>query len=362
MVTNHSNINNNEFNRPGDSYKSDDFPFVSVVIPTLNVAKTVKRAIEAILEQNYPKNKMELIVVDGGSIDGTLEIIQKYPVKLIQQKKKYPGDSGARNMGAKIANGDIIATTDGDDEVDKNWLLNLVKGYDEPDVGAVVGSSLAVSDKENWHERVISEIRICQQKSDKVENIYDRKGFLKTDIDVGPNQSFRNDVFNKIGGYDMGLSSGMDLDIIWRVEKAKLKVKFAHKAIVFKKSRTNFKDYLKQVYIRNRQGVPIYCKHPSKITLSYIYRAFFSISLISILLLSFLNIKLLLFLSILILIWPLIYYSQGLIKTKHILKYWPDIFFIFLLGYAGVLVNAISIPLGFYDYLYRYKENLLNSR
>lgn len=337
-----------------------EFPFVSVIIPTLNVVKTVKRAIEAVLEQNYPKHKMEVIVVDGGSTDGTYEVVLQYPVKLIQQEKDYPGDSGARNMGAKNAIGDIIATTDGDDEVDRNWLINLVKGYSESNVGAVVGSSHVAYDKENWQERVISEIRICGQKGVKVENIYDKKGRVKTNIGVGPNQSFRRSVFNKIGGYDMGLSSGMDLDIIWRVEKAKFKIKFVPNAIVYKKSRSTFREYLEQTYTRTIQGVSIYCKHPSKITCFYLYRAFFSISLLSILFLyRFLNIGFFLFLGMLIFMSPLVYFMYEIIKIKHIFRNWSDIFFILLLRYTGVIISSIGIPMGFCDYLFHYKEKLM---
>ena len=339
---------------------NEELPFVSVIIPTLNTVKTVKMAIEAVLEQKYPKDKMEVIVVDGGSTDGTREVLLQYPVKLIQQEKDYPGDSGARNIGALNAIGDFIATTDADDEVDQNWLIHLIS-YSEPNIGAVVGRSHIAYDKENWQERIVSELFICLRGSDKVENIYNKKARLKTNISVGPNQSFRKDVFNKIGGYDMGLSSGMDLDIIWRVEKKGYKVAFAPDAIVYKKSRSNFMDFLKQTYIRGKEGVSIYFKHPSKITFRYLFNMLYFPLITAISIFGFLfNIELFMYLVMIVLVLPTGYYLIRISKGLRYIKKTVDIIFILIIGYISFIISSIGILSGCFDYIVNYEEKLMD--
>jgi glycosyltransferase involved in cell wall biosynthesis len=88
---------------------------LSVVIPTHNRAHTLQRCLDSVLKQSAPAD--EIIVVDDGSDDDSLQVLSHYPeIKLIQQENK--GVSAARNRGIESANGDWIALLDSDDE----WL------------------------------------------------------------------------------------------------------------------------------------------------------------------------------------------------------------------------------------------------
>ena len=86
---------------------------VSVIIPTYNRAKTVRNAIDSVLQQTY-KN-IEIIVIDDGSSDNTAQVLESYrnKVQIIQQENAGP--SVARNRGIEIANGDIFCFLDSDD-------------------------------------------------------------------------------------------------------------------------------------------------------------------------------------------------------------------------------------------------------
>ena len=94
------------------------YPKFSVIIPVFNREKFIKRAIESVLNQTY-KN-FELIVVNDGSTDRTLDIVKNYPIKIINQENR--GVSAARNRGIKASVGDIIAFLDSDDEWKKDKL------------------------------------------------------------------------------------------------------------------------------------------------------------------------------------------------------------------------------------------------
>ena len=95
---------------------------ISVVIPTYNRKKYIKRAIDSVIHQSY--EPFEIIVIDDGSTDGTYELIkQSYSSSQISLKKqKNSGVSSARNKGIKLANGDWIAFLDSDDEWFENKL------------------------------------------------------------------------------------------------------------------------------------------------------------------------------------------------------------------------------------------------
>lgn len=95
---------------------------ISVVIPTYNREKTIKRCLDSVVNQTYPV--CEIIVIDDGSRDKTLDIIRtEYGnrVKVIRQKHK--GAQAARNAGIRAASGEYIAFLDSDDE----WLLNKIE-------------------------------------------------------------------------------------------------------------------------------------------------------------------------------------------------------------------------------------------
>jgi GT2 family glycosyltransferase len=104
------------------------YPFVSIVICTYNRKSLLKDCLNSIFAMEYPKSLYEVIIVDGGSTDGTEELIKEFPnIRFITEKEH--GLAYARNKGAELARGSIIAYTDDDCMVDKFWLRNLVQGF-----------------------------------------------------------------------------------------------------------------------------------------------------------------------------------------------------------------------------------------
>src|SRR5881398_410088 len=87
-------------------------PKISVVTPSLNSIHTIQETIESVLNQNYPN--LEHIVIDGGSTDGTVEILKKYP-HLIWISEKDEGHYHAMNKGVERATGEVVAILNADD-------------------------------------------------------------------------------------------------------------------------------------------------------------------------------------------------------------------------------------------------------
>jgi len=106
---------------------------ISFVICTYNNKKLVEKCINSILLQDYDKSKIEIITVDGGSTDGTLNILKRFPVKIIHNKKRFPEGKGmGKSQGIEKASGDIIILLDQDNElINHNWLKNSIVPFTE---------------------------------------------------------------------------------------------------------------------------------------------------------------------------------------------------------------------------------------
>ena len=96
----------------------------SIIVPFFNQEKTIKACIEGLLDQEYPKDRYEIICVDNNSVDGSYSIINKYPsVILIQEKAQ--GAYIARNAGILKSSGTFLVFSDADVKTPKSWLSNI---------------------------------------------------------------------------------------------------------------------------------------------------------------------------------------------------------------------------------------------
>lgn len=112
-------------------------PSVSIIIPTWNGAGRIERCLSALRNQDFGR-PFEIVVVNDGSTDGTLDILARYKeVRLITQANAGP--AAARNHGARAASGDIIVFTDDDCEPLANWLTEMVRPFADPEVVGAKG-------------------------------------------------------------------------------------------------------------------------------------------------------------------------------------------------------------------------------
>ncbi|MCW4048001.1 MAG: glycosyltransferase [Candidatus Bathyarchaeota archaeon] len=110
------------------SSKHNTSPFVSIVICTYNRKRLLKKCLDSLFALKYPKTCYEIVIVDGGSTDGTHRLLQQFPeIRLIVEKRF--GLAYARNKGAELSKGSIVAYTDDDCVVDQYWLNCLLSGF-----------------------------------------------------------------------------------------------------------------------------------------------------------------------------------------------------------------------------------------
>lgn len=115
-------------------------PFISIVVPTKNGEETMEGCMKSLVNLDYPKDRYEIIVVDGRSTDKTPEIARKYGAWVLIDEGR--GRAIALNVGIEKACGDYIAFTDADCSPEKSWLKNLLKYFTSEEVAGVGGPNI----------------------------------------------------------------------------------------------------------------------------------------------------------------------------------------------------------------------------
>ena len=130
--------------RPKPNFQSSNFPFITVLIAAFNEEEVIAQKIENILLSDYPKDKMQIIVSDDGSIDRTKEIAQSYldqGVEVISDSNRR-GKISAISDAMKIARGEIIVFSDANNIYYPDAIRALTIPFSDQKVGAVVGAKL----------------------------------------------------------------------------------------------------------------------------------------------------------------------------------------------------------------------------
>lgn len=113
---------------------------VSVVVPALNAERTIGACVRALLDQDHPPERYEVIVVDNGSRDRTVQLLSGHPVTVLEEARRGP--AAARNRGIRASRGHLIAFVDADCVPTRGWLRHLVKAFRDDEVTCVAGTSL----------------------------------------------------------------------------------------------------------------------------------------------------------------------------------------------------------------------------
>lgn len=221
---------------------SETLPSVTVVVPVRNGELTIQPLLESLQRLDYDRKKVEVIVVDGNSTDKTQEIVKKYPVKLIVEKRK--GLNIARNTGIRCGNGEIVAFTDSDCVVPSNWIKRIAENFKDPQVNCVGGSAKALDNDfiSQYADNSIVRLMPFFTKREELEKV---KPFFRHP--AGCNMAFRRKVVEEVGYFDENIQYGFDeVEFADRVCKAGYKMVLDPEVLVWHKHRSTLKEFLKQ--------------------------------------------------------------------------------------------------------------------
>lgn len=182
-------------------------PTVSVVVPALDEAEHIEACLDALLRQDYPRERYHVLVVDNASTDDTAARIARYPVTRIVEPIR--GIARARNAGVRVARSECIAFTDADCIPSPDWLSCLLEGWDNPATGCFVGEIAGTG----------SPHLVAQYVEDR--HLISQRELLAAMIPVAATGSiaFRSSVFPATGLFDETFRYGEDADFTWRLQK-----------------------------------------------------------------------------------------------------------------------------------------------
>ena len=182
-------------------------PTVSVIVPVYNGEATIRTCLEALLAQDWPRDELELIVVDNRSTDATRAMVAEYAVRLVEERE-VQSSYAARNRGVADSHGRILAFTDADCVPDRGWVRALAIAL-EPD-----GVGLAAGPIEAWRaERLVERYQAIRAlRADRAFG-HPVLPFAQT-----ANAACPRAVFDSVGGFDAACRFGGDLDFCWRVQ------------------------------------------------------------------------------------------------------------------------------------------------
>jgi glycosyltransferase involved in cell wall biosynthesis len=215
---------------------------VTVVVPVRNGEETIEPLLESLQKLDYKNDKVEVIIVDGNSTDMTQDIVKKYPVKLVVEKRK--GLNVARNTGIKKGNGEIVAFTDSDCIVPSNWITKIVENFKSPQVSCVGGSAKALNTDfvSQYADNSIVRLMPFFTKREELDQV---KPFFRHP--VGCNMAYRRIVAQEVGYFDENIQYGFDeVEFADRVCKAGYKMVLDPNVLVWHKHRSTLVEFLKQ--------------------------------------------------------------------------------------------------------------------
>ncbi len=234
--------------RAQDSKATQDMPLISVIVPAWNEEVGVVKTIESIAKNGYPRT--ELIVVDDGSTDSTLEVIKKHfaeaksrssyhNLKVIIVSQTNQGKGAALNNAVKRASGEIILTVDADSMLKKGALKNLVKYYLDDRVMAVVGNVEVANS---------STLVGFAQQLEYYFGFYNKRAHALLDAEYifgGACASFRSSVFDRLGGFDTE-NKTEDIEMSMRIRAAGYKCNYAEDVICYTEGASDFRSLISQ--------------------------------------------------------------------------------------------------------------------
>lgn len=250
---------------------------VSVIITCFNEEKNIRECLSTLIHQTYPKGKYEIIVSDGGSKDGTQDMVKEFTqiycnVNLVVETKK--GTAAGRNAGIKAAKYNYIAFIDADCEAPQNWLETLVEQYQniqltDKKVIAVGGTNIPPENSGSFLQSIGIALDSFLGSFGSVQGRQFKKPMRVSSLS-NLNVLYDKQKIIDIGYYDESLvSEAEDADINFRLLSAGNRFLFIPDSFVWHKMRPTPKTWLKNMFRYGKGRARLLKRYPQMWTVSF---------------------------------------------------------------------------------------------
>lgn len=244
-------------------------PLVAVVIPTLNAARTLETTLESLRAQTYPADLIEVLIVDGGSSDGTIQVAET--AAAADPRFRVLGEPGlntpaALNAGIAEARGSVVWYIGGHGQADPRWVeLAVANLARDPDLGAVGGQIIPIGEGLVARANIIARFSVFGVG----RGIYSVKP-VKQDIDTVQWGAYPKAVLVRAGLFDPKLQFGEDEELNFRVTQIGLRILYDPELRISYVARGTFKALFRQYRNYGRARFRVLRKHPSFLRLKHL--------------------------------------------------------------------------------------------
>jgi cellulose synthase/poly-beta-1,6-N-acetylglucosamine synthase-like glycosyltransferase len=236
---------------------------VSILIPACNEELVIGRILRRMLELTYPRDRLQIVVVDDGSTDGTGRIADQYAenhpqIEVIHRScsEGRRGKASALNAGLKKVNGEIVLCFDADYFPRRNIVEQLVREFADPKVGGVQGRVTVLNEPKNIVTRLVALERIGGYRVDQEA----RSSLGLTTQFGGTAGGFRRSLLDALGGWDETMLAE-DTDITFRVYLAGYVIRYVNEAECYEEAVESWRAYWRQRYRWSRGHMEVAFKH-----------------------------------------------------------------------------------------------------
>jgi cellulose synthase/poly-beta-1,6-N-acetylglucosamine synthase-like glycosyltransferase len=222
---------------------------VSIVVTCRNNEQTIGECLQALISQDYPKDSLEVIVIDACSTDSTVEIAKKYTSKVFSAPLNA---AAAYNYAMKIVSYTILGFVDADAKVEPDWLKKLLPHLADANVAGVSGSIETWNPENLWARSIGYEIK---NRYSRIRNFAGRIATM--------NLLLKKNVIEEVGGWDEGLPSQYDTDFGYRITSKGYKFAYEPNAKCYHYNRPTLRAYWKQQLQYGKNTLKLYLKHSS---------------------------------------------------------------------------------------------------
>ncbi len=218
--------------------------FISIIVPTRNEEKNLPRLFQSLRQLNYPKDKLELIIVDGGSTDQTVTLAKNFGAKVLSNTRKIRG-AGCK-IGVAKAKGQLVAFTDADCVVPKNWLKDLLPFFNQKEVASVGGPNVTPKDDTPFAKAAGEVVTLLTRPGSR----YGYQGHQVTEIyhNPGCNVLYLKKAILKVGNFNPRLLTCEDEELDFRLLQAGYRLLFTPQVVVDHYRRPTYKKIFIQAY------------------------------------------------------------------------------------------------------------------
>ena len=235
------------------------YPKVSVIVPAYNEEKVIQKTLESMIETKYPRK--EILFVDDGSKDRTLEIAKQFKKDVIVLHKENGGKASALNYGLQYAKGEIVVVVDADTIIGRNSLKEIVKGFEVDEHVAAVAGNIKVRNRVNW-------ITKCQALEylvgiQVIRRAFDTFGSIT--VVPGALGAFKKSFVSGTGAYGKE-TIVEDFDQTIKLLKAGLITQGSIKAVAYTEAPSSLSDFVKQRKRWYRGNIQVLKRHTDALT------------------------------------------------------------------------------------------------